>query len=97
MTDAKDKLKDETKAALEAGITELKEALAAEDTDKIKEKTDELQKKVHEFSQELYQGAGADSAEAPSDDAQPDNAEASSKDDDNVVDADYEEVEDNKK
>ena len=97
MTDAKDKLKDETKAALEAGISELKEALAAEDTDKIKEKTDELQKKVHEFSQELYQSAGAEAAETPSD-AKSDEAESSSsKDDDNVVDADYEEVEDNKK
>ena len=53
MEEAKDKLKDETKAKLEEGITALKEALASDDTDKIKEKSDELQKSVHEFSQEL--------------------------------------------
>ena len=101
MTDAKDKLKDETKAALEAGITELKEALASDDSEQIKEKTDALQKKVHEFSQELYQAnpeaaaEAAASAAAGSDDA----GESDSSDktaDDNVVDAEYEEVKDNK-
>ncbi len=93
MTDAKDKLKDETKAALEAGITELKEAIASDDTDKIKEKSDELQKKVHEFSQELYQSAPeAEAADANSES----ETTSEKKDDDNVVDADYEEVEDKK-
>lgn len=101
MTDAKDKLKDETKAALEAGITELKEALASDDSEQIKEKTDALQKKVHEFSQELYQAnpeaaaEAAASAAAGADDA----GESDSSDktaDDNVVDAEYEEVKDNK-
>ncbi|RAP24947.1 molecular chaperone DnaK [Candidatus Marinamargulisbacteria bacterium SCGC AG-343-K17] len=101
MEDAKDKLKDETKASLEEGIKTLKEALASEDTDQIKEKSDELQKKVHEFSQELYQanpeaaaGAeaqqGADAAENAQEDA------SAEKTDDNVVDADYEEVEEKK-
>ena len=96
MNDAKDKLKDDTKASLEAGINELKEALASEDTDKIKEKSDELQKKVHEFSQELYQAnpeAAADAASAQQDEP---SQEEAKKSDDNVVDADYEEVEEKK-
>ncbi len=105
MTDAKDKLKDETKAALDEGIKELKEALASEDTDKIKEKTEELQKKVHEFSQELYQSnpeAGSPeeaqaAADANSEDAQKaDDDSSTDKKDDNVVDAEYEEVEEKK-
>ena len=100
MEDAKDKLKDETKASLEEGIKTLKEALASEDTDQIKEKSDELQKKVHEFSQELYQANPEAAAEAAA--QQGDAADASEskeeakQSDDNVVDADYEEVEEKK-
>ena len=102
MTDSKDKLKDETKTALEAAIAELKEALAKEDADAIKEKSDALQAKLHEFSQELYQAnpeaaqeaaqqAGADAGQASEEPA----AEEAKKDD-NVVDAEYEEVNDKK-
>ena len=100
MEDAKDKLKDETKTSLEEGIKTLKEALASEDTDQIKEKSDELQKKVHEFSQELYQANPEAAAEAAA--QQGDAADASEskeeakQSDDNVVDADYEEVEEKK-
>jgi molecular chaperone DnaK len=108
MTDAKDKLKDETKTQLEEGIKTLKEAVASDDTEKIKEETETLQKKVHEFAQELYkenpeaaaEGAEAPGADAPGAEAQGDAEEAKSeekKDDDNVVDAEYEEVEESKK
>ena len=103
MTDAKDKLKDETKTALESGITELKEAIASDDSDKIKEKTDALQAKVHEFSQEIYQANPEAAAEAAANegsttqDAQSgSDSDASKKADDNVVDAEYEEVKENK-
>ena len=95
MTDAKDKLKDETKTALEAGITELRTAIASDNTDDIKEKTDALQKKVHEFSAELYQ-TNPESSNASSqqdDSAQPENKADV---DGNVVDAEYEEVKENK-
>jgi molecular chaperone DnaK len=96
MNDAKDKLKDDTKASLEAGINELKAALASEDSEKIKETSDALQKKVHEFSQELYQANPEPSADAGADpkaEASQDKAKSS---DDNVVDADYEEVQEKK-
>ena len=96
MNDAKDKLKDDTKASLEAGVNELKEALASEDTDKIKEKSDELQKKVHEFSQELYQANPESAADAASAQQDEPSQEEAKKSDDNVVDADYEEVEEKK-
>ncbi|MBL6723124.1 MAG: molecular chaperone DnaK [Candidatus Margulisbacteria bacterium] len=95
MTDAKDKLKDETKTALEAGITELRTAIASDNTDDIKEKTDELQKKVHEFSAELYQTnpESSDASSQQDDSTQPENKAG---DDGNVVDAEYEEVKENK-
>jgi molecular chaperone DnaK len=91
LTESKDKFKDETKKALEAGITELKDALASENLESIKEKTDALQKKVYESAQEL-----ASSAENQS---PPDSSETTSTaktSDDNVVDAEYEEVEEKK-
>ncbi len=99
MTDAKDKLKDETKTQIEDGIKQLKEAIASDDVEAIKTKTDELQKIVHDFAQELYKenpeaaadAAGADSASTD----QPEGSSESSEkkdDDDNVVDAEYEEV-----
>lgn len=96
MNDAKDKLKDDTKASLEAGIKNLKEVLASEDTDKIKEASDELQKKVHEFSQELYQANPEAAADAASTQQDEPSQEDAKKSDDNVVDADYEEVEEKK-
>lgn len=96
MNDAKDKLKDDTKATLEAGIKQLKEVLASDDTDKIKEASDELQKKVHEFSQELYQSNPEPSADAASAQKEGSSQEDAKTSDDNVVDAEYEEVEEKK-
>ena len=96
--EAKDKIKEESKTAIEASITELKEVLAAEDTVAITEKTDALQKKVHEFAQELYQANPEDAAQAGAD-AEAESEESSDEkksDDDNVVDAEYEEVNDKK-
>ena len=93
MADAKEKLNDDTKAALEEAIKSVKDVLDSGDTDTIKEKTDALQKKVHEFSQELYASA-AESSETPTGEPE---ADAKKDNDDNVVDAEYEEVKDTKK
>ena len=101
--ESKDKLKDETKTELEAGVTALKEAIASDDVEKIKEQSDALQKKVHEFAQELYQAnpeAAAEAAGAEADasaGSESGSEESSDKNDDNVVDAEYEEVKDDKK
>ena len=96
--DAKDKIKEDSKTAIEASITELKEAIASEDTTAITEKTDALQKKVHEFAQELYQANPEEAAQAGADAAAgtEESSDEKKSDDDNVVDAEYEEVNDKK-
>ena len=92
MDDVKDKLKDDTKSALESGINDLTEAVASDDVTAIKEKTEALQKQVHEFSQELY----ASPAESASETAEGSDESSNDDSEDNVVDAEYEEVKDKK-
>ncbi|MEK9727021.1 MAG: molecular chaperone DnaK [Candidatus Margulisiibacteriota bacterium] len=92
--DAKDKIKDESKSAIEAAIKELKDVLDSGDTDVIKEKTDALQSKVHEFAQELYQANPEATGQDPQSDATAESSDPSG--DDNVVDAEFEEVNDKK-
>ncbi|MEB3285460.1 MAG: molecular chaperone DnaK [Candidatus Sericytochromatia bacterium] len=81
---ASQELKDEVTEALGA----LKEVLDTEDFEVLKEKTDDLQKAIYAVTASLYAQSGA----APSPDgsgAEPSDGGAA---DDNVVDADYEEV-----
>jgi molecular chaperone DnaK len=87
-----------------AGIEKVKEALKGTDNEAIKKATEELQKPLYEMSAAAYQsaqqaagaqgapGAGPQPGEQPG--AQQSEAK---KDDDNVVDAEYTEVKDDKK
>ena len=85
----------EVKAACE----KVKEAIKSNDTEAIKKATEELQKPLYELSAAAYQQAGAQQgaqgAQAGAENAQ--NAQQQKKDDDDVVDADYTEVKDDKK
>ena len=83
---------------------ELKEALKGGDTETIKKATDDLQKPLYEMSAAAYQqtqsAAGAAGAQGTAQDgAQPGAGEQSGgkKADDDVVDAEYTEVKDDKK
>ncbi|MFA7534395.1 MAG: Hsp70 family protein, partial [Tissierellaceae bacterium] len=79
LKDLEGKISDEEKAEVEAKADELKKALEGDDFDEIKKKTDELTESFYKISQKMYEGQGGDS-------------EPQSDSNDDVVDADYEVV-----
>lgn len=87
-----DKISGEEKAKVETEIDATKKALETNNVETIKEATDKLTKVFYELSEKLYSQAGnAAGAQGANTETATDNAEG-----DNVVDADYE-VEDNDK
>lgn len=85
LKDLEDKVSEEEKQEAEAAKEELKAALEANNFEDIKTKRDALQEVIQKLSMKLYEQAAADqqaAGENPSDDG--------------VVDADFEEVDDNK-
>jgi len=92
MADAGDKLTDEEKVPVEAAISELEEALKGDDKDEITSKTTALTEASAKIAEKLYAAADAGT------DATDTSADAdSSKQDDDVVDAEFEEVKDDEK
>ena len=83
-----DKLDDATKANITQSIDILKKAAEGEDTEEIKRLTEELTQASHKLAETMYANASQDQAAGA---AGPESAEGPSKDDD-VVDADFEEV-----
>ena len=82
-----DKVSDSEKAPIQAAIEKLREALKGSDVEAIKTATDEVQKAFYSISEKLYQQqAQADVGSA--------GAAGSAPNDDGVVDADYEVVDD---
>lgn len=102
LRESADKISDDHKKQLEAGKDDLKKAIETNEIDKIVAETEKVQKVVYEVSAELYKqdpAAGADAAgDATGEQPDAEATEASEKkDDDNVVDADFTEVEKDKK
>ncbi len=91
MTEAGDKLTDDEKAPVEAAIAELEEALKSDDQEQITAKTTALTEASAKIAEKLYAAADADATDAGATDA------GSSKSDDDVVDAEFEEVKDDEK
>ncbi|MCP4481666.1 MAG: molecular chaperone DnaK [bacterium] len=96
-----DKISDEEKAGIETAKTDLAEALKAKeiDVESVKAKTETLQQASHKLAEAIYKDAAAAQEASQSENADKDsnNAETkdeNKKDDDNVVDADFEEGED---
>jgi len=87
-----DKVGAEEKSAIEAAIASLKEAVKEDDLDAIKEKTNTLAQASMKLGEAMYKAQQSDGAAS---DAAADGA--GNKPQDNVVDADFEEVDDNKK
>ncbi|TQD26381.1 molecular chaperone DnaK [Methanolobus vulcani] len=85
---------DEQKSKIEAAIADLKTALESDDIEDIKAKTEELQTAVYDVSAAMYQKAQEEAAAAAS--AAEDTEGSSDADDDTIVDADYEVVDDDK-
>ena len=93
-----DKISSEDKSKIEADLNDLKEAVEKNDLDLIKTKTQELTQSSMKMGEAMYkdqQANGAPGAES-GDQPQPDDNADAPKDDD-VIDADFEEVDDDKK
>jgi molecular chaperone DnaK len=97
IADLGDKVTAADKSKIEAAMTELKEALKSEDVETIKAKSNALAQAAMKLGEAVYgaqQGANAGGDSAPGAGAEPKKSGGSG---DNVVDADFEEVKDDKK
>nr|WP_300312272.1 molecular chaperone DnaK [Halomonas sp.] len=92
LEDAADKISDEEKQSVESAISELEEALKGDDKDAIEAKLNALTEASGAVAQKLY----AEQAEAAQH-AEGAEAGESAKKEDDVVDAEYEEVNDDQK
>ena len=90
MAEAGDKLTDDEKAPVEAAIAELEEALKSDDKDVITAKTTVLTEASAKIAEKLYAAADAGATDSNAD-------EGTSQSDDDVVDAEFEEVKDDEK
>lgn len=86
-----DKVSGDEKTNIEEKLQTLKKALEGDNVEEINKGTEELTNAFHVLAQKMYQGAQAE-GQAPNPEE-----EAKKQDDDNVVDADYEVVDDEDK
>ncbi|MCP4108904.1 MAG: molecular chaperone DnaK [Desulfobacteraceae bacterium] len=98
--DLGDKVDSSLKSTIEDGITHLKKAIEGEDAAEIRRLSEELTQSSHKLAEAMYQqasqaGAGAQGG-GPGPEAEQQNPGGQAPDDD-VVDADFEEVKDDKK
>lgn len=97
--DLGDKVDADTKSKVEAAIEPLKKAMEGDDAEEIKRLSEELTQASHKLAEAMYQQASQADAQQHAHAGATDHEEAaSSAPDDDVVDADFEEVkEDDKK
>jgi molecular chaperone DnaK len=88
-----DKVEEQEKTDIEAAITELEEVLKSDDKEAIEEKTKNLTEVAGKLAERAYAQA-SEQGEAAGAQA---SAESETEGDDNVVDAEFEEVDDEKK
>jgi molecular chaperone DnaK len=94
MSEHGDKVDAADKTAIEAGLAALKEAVKTDDAEDIKAKTNTLAQASMKLGEAMYKASQASEAAAGT---AADGAGSSSQPNDNVVDADFEEVDDDKK
>ncbi len=87
MTDAGENLDAEEKTNIEVAIADVEEAVQGDDVDAINSKTEALMQASHKLAEQMYAQAGEQGAPNAGDADQPQA-------DDNVVDAEFEEVKD---
>src|SRR4051812_9789816 len=85
-----DKVAADEKTAIEAGLAALKDAVKTDDAEDIKAKTNTLAQASMKLGEAMYKAQQGEAGAAPEGGAAP-------KADDNVVDADFEEVDEDKK
>jgi molecular chaperone DnaK len=92
-----DKISSEEKKAIEDGISDLRNALKGTDTEVIKKKTQDLVQVSMKLGEAVYKSQQKDSTGKPGDpNSNPENQESKKDDKENVVDADFEDVKDDK-
>ncbi len=91
LTDMGDKVDADEKSRIEAAITDLREVLDKDDKDAIESKTQALTEVSQKLAEQMYADAGAAGAES-----EPATADADKPSGDDVVDAEFEEVKENK-
>jgi molecular chaperone DnaK len=98
MDELGDKVEEAEKTAIEAAIKDLEEALKGDDKDDIEAKTKALSEASASMAQKLYAEQGGAEGAAPGADmgAEAGAQDAGAKADDDVVDAEFEEVDDKK-
>ncbi len=99
LTELGDKLDGATKQSVEEAIAKVRESLKGDDADAIKSAHDALQTKFQEVSAELYKNAAAAGAapEGAPQGAAPESEPKSARKDNDVVDAEFEMVDEEKK
>ncbi|HKP03010.1 MAG TPA: molecular chaperone DnaK [Chthoniobacterales bacterium] len=104
LKDLGDKIPEDKRKQVEDAIKAVREAIEKNDTDAMKRTYDDLQNKFQEVSADLYKQAAASAGPAPGAEAGPDAGpqarpqdEGPRKDQGDVVDAEFEVVDENKK
>ena len=97
LEDAKDKISADDKASVEAALNKLKEAMKGTDVEAIKAATEEASKAFYPIAEKMYQQTGAQGGAQPGPDMGSAQAGGATNTDPNVVDADYEVVDDDNK
>ncbi len=85
-----DKVTEEEKKAIETGIVDLKKSLEGEDTEEVKKKTQDLIQVSMKLGEAVYKSQQKDSTTKPEDE----ETKKESKNKEDVVDADFEDVKD---
>jgi molecular chaperone DnaK len=87
-----DKLDAETKGSINTAVENLKKAMEGDDADEIKQKTEELTQASHKLAEAMYSQASQQQAGGQEEAAAGGEAGGGPSEDEDVVDADYEEV-----
>lgn len=82
-----DKMPSDLKSEVESGLSQAKSAIESDNIDKMKLAKSEFESKLHKLSEQIYKNAQASGGDKTQDQART----GSSKNEDNVVDAEYEE------
>jgi molecular chaperone DnaK len=88
--DAGDKVDDTTKANIDQAIENLKKAMEGDNTEEIKRLSEELMQASHKVAEAMY--ARASQQQAQAEEAPGAESTAGAEKDEDVVDADFEEV-----
>lgn len=95
--DLGDKVDASTKSSVDDAISRLKKAMEGEDISEIKSKTEELTQASHKLAEAMYKQASQQQGQAGGQQAAGASYEGKSKGEEDVMDADFEEVKDDKK